>query len=167
VLAGVKAEPDRDKRAEMLFALGHVRDPARLQTALALALDPAFDLRESIGLLLTWSTQTTRATIDAFYREHEAELTKRMPTDEVQSGVGRLASIFTGACDGSRRDDIARDVTTRLDPLPGGSRIAHQVLEELDRCIASRTVLEPAIRSWLGGLKVYKPDAKHVKRANK
>jgi alanyl aminopeptidase len=157
VLAAVKTEPDRSKRDEMVFALGHVRDPARVQQALALALDRTFDIRESIALFTAWSSEPTRAVVEAFYREHEAELSARMPKDEVRAGAGALASVLAGACDQRRRDDVVRDVMSALAGRPGGDRLAHQAIETLDRCIASRAALEPAVRSWLGGVRPPRP----------
>jgi alanyl aminopeptidase len=167
VLANVKTEPDRSKRDNMLVALGHVRDVERQRQALALLLDHAIDIRETATLLTAWSNESARAEVEAFYREHRAELETRMPKDEVTSGFGAIADAFVAACDAHRRDDIAHDLAALYAGRPGGERDEHLAIEWLDRCIASRTVLGPAVRSWLGGVKQRKPDAKPAKPGQK
>jgi hypothetical protein len=37
------------------------------------------------------------------------------------------------------------------DDAPGGARTVKQAIEEMDPCIARRTLVEPEICSWLGG----------------
>ena len=156
VLASVKTEPDRSKRDHMLVALGRVRDVERQRQALALLLDPSFDIREATTLLTSWSTEAARAEVEAFYRAHRAELEQRMPKDEVATGFGGVVDALISACDAHRRDDLARDLTALYAGRPGGPRDTQIAIERLDRCIASKAVLGPAVRSWLGGVKAKK-----------
>jgi alanyl aminopeptidase len=153
-------EPDRGKRSEMISALANVRDPKRYQAALALMLDPKLDFRETMWMLYGGDTDATRAVAQAFYRAHEAELLRRMPKDETAGEVAGVAEIFTATCDPARRDDIADYVTHHFGSLPGGERIVKQAIEGMDQCIASRKLVEPAVRGWLGGYKIPKPKLK-------
>ena len=159
ILTDVKTEPDRTRRDEMLSALGGVRDPKRLETALALTLDPAIDSRESLAMLFDTASEATRRTAETFFRTHMVELVKRMPQDEVAGGFTSVTWLFAAACDGARRDELADYLTKTFSAQPGGVRIVKQAIESLDQCIASRTLLEPAIRGWLGGVKIPKPTA--------
>jgi hypothetical protein len=156
----VKAEPDRFARGNMLGALASTRDPARLAGALPLVLDPKLDVNDATELLDHPSTQATRALIEKFFRDHADELLARIPKDEVTSGAASYAYVITRACDGARRDEIADYVTHRFGSLPGGDRTVKQAIESMDRCIATRAILEPEIRAWLGGFKIPRPEVK-------
>ena len=77
--------------------------------------------------------------------------------------VALSAEIFTATCDPARRDDIAEFVTRHFGSMPGGERIVKQAIEGMDQCIASRKLVEPAVRGWLGGYKIPKPKADKLK----
>jgi alanyl aminopeptidase len=153
----VKREPDRRKRTEMFEALAIVRDPKRYEAALALLLDKSVDFRETMWMLFGTSTEATRVVAQNFFRTHEAELVARMPHDEVAGTAAEIAYVFTGSCDPARRTEIVDYVTQHFAKLPGGERAVKQALEGMDQCIASRKLLEPEIRAWLGGFKPPKP----------
>jgi alanyl aminopeptidase len=153
----VAQEKDRRKRQEMIGALSAIRDPKRYEAALALMLDPKVDFRETMWMLYGGQTEATRAVAQAFYRAHEAEIIKRMPKDETAGEVAGMAWIFTATCDAARRDDIAEYVTKHFAGMPGGERTVKQAIEGMDQCIASRKLVEPAVRGWLGGYKIPKP----------
>jgi hypothetical protein len=80
-----------------------------------------------------------------------------MPQDEVDGGVASVVYLFTRGCDASRRDQIVDYVTKSFATIPGGAHLVQQAIETLDQCIASRAVLDPEIRAWLGGVKIPKP----------
>jgi alanyl aminopeptidase len=159
ILKSVKSEPDRARRGEMIGALGAVRDPKRLAAALALMLDPAIDFRETMSLLYGASNEQMRTVIETFFRAHVDEVRKRMPQDEVAGGLAGVTWLFTGACDAARHDEIVDYVTKTFATLPGGERMVKQAVESMDQCIASRKVLDPELRGWLGGVKIPKPVA--------
>ncbi|MBV8761083.1 MAG: ERAP1-like C-terminal domain-containing protein, partial [Deltaproteobacteria bacterium] len=161
-LAEVKKETDQRKRDEMIGALGAVRDPKRYEQALGLLLDKDIDFRATMWMLFGGSIDATRNTAQAFYRAHEKELLARMPQDETTSGVAELSYVFTSSCDPARRDDIADFVKAHFGSMPGGERTVKQAIEGMDQCIASRRLLEPEIRAWLGGYKP--PKAKDSKK---
>jgi alanyl aminopeptidase len=160
LLHDVRSEADRARRDDIWHALSTVRAPERLDKALPLLLDPAVDAREAIALLTAASTEATRALVERFAREHLDALLARLPRDEVTGGAAELASAFTSACDGKRRDELADYVTKHFAPYPGGDRVVKQAIERMDHCIASRAVVDPELRAWLGGFRLPRPDAK-------
>ena len=159
VQSEVKAEKDRRKRDEMIGALSSVRDPKRYEAALALMLDPGIDFRETMWMLFGAQNDATRAVAQAFYKAHEAKILERMPQDETAGPVAGMAWVFAASCDAARRDEIADFVTKHFASMPGGEREVKQAIEGMDQCIASRKLLEPEVRGWLGGYKIPKPKA--------
>jgi alanyl aminopeptidase len=144
------SEPNRDHRVLMIRALAQVRDPHRYAAALATALDPALDLRETQAIVFGPATEATRALAEAYYRTHKAEFDQRLPTADVTgAGPGAVAKLFAQSCDRERRDTIADFLTRNVATRPGGARLVEEHIERLDQCIASREVLEPEIRAWL------------------
>jgi alanyl aminopeptidase len=157
VMKEIKTEPDRARREEMYEALGSVRDPHLVTTALALTLDPAIDFRDSMWLLFGGSNEKTLLAIQTFFREHKDALLKRMPQDDVTGAAVRIVYLFTRSCDAAKRDEVASYVTQTFGAMPGGTRAIQQAVEGMDQCIATRKLLEPQLRGWLGGYKVPKP----------
>jgi hypothetical protein len=155
-LADVRVEPDRVRRRELYAALAAVRDPARQRRVLALVLDPALDVRETVHILFGASTAATVTGAQAFFRAHQAELIDRLPKDATRAGVGALSALFTRTCRADKRDDVAAYVTRELAHYPGARRLVDQSIEAMDQCIAKRARLEPALRAWLSGIKLPK-----------
>jgi hypothetical protein len=108
-------------------------------------------------MLFGATTDATRMAAQSFYRAHETELVARMPKDEVAGTAAELTYIFTSICDPGRRADIVDYVTKHFATMPGGARTVKQAIEGMDQCIASKQLLEPEIRAWLGGFKPPKP----------
>lgn len=164
VRRGLTSEPHRDYRALMIHALAGVRDPAKYQAALASALDPAVDFRETQAIVFGPAIDATRSLAERFYRDHKAECDRRSPADEVTGAqVSAVARLFTQACDPALRDAIVDYLTENVVPKPGGARVVAQQVERLDQCIASREVLEPEIRAWLAGVMPREPSPKPSK----
>jgi hypothetical protein len=154
VLRDVKKETDRRRRSEMIMALAAMRDPKNYEAALALVLDPALDMRETMAMLVQTSTEATRAIAERFLRDHEATLLARMPRDSVTGLSGWFASVLTASCDRSKRDEANRYALDHYASLPGGQAMIVQQFEEMDQCIARRELLAPQIRGWLSGIKI-------------
>jgi hypothetical protein len=167
VLRETKTEPDRSRRDDMVRALATVRDPKRAEAALQLLLDPALDIRDTMWMLYATTTPATRQVAEAFYRAHEAELLQRLPQDEVSGGLGQTTELFTSACDPRRRDEVREFATKHFGSAPGGARVVDQALETMEQCLASRTMLEPQVRAWLGGYRLPRPDPKKTKPGTK
>ncbi len=151
-LREVVTEEDRVRRRELLDALATTRDPAPLRTALALLLDPRLDIRDTQLMFEPPMLEPSRLAAQQFFRDHQAELLKRVPLDSPTGGAASIASLFTDSCSAARRDELAGYVTATFSKLPGGSRMVTQAIETMDQCIARRAAVEPAIRAWLAGL---------------
>lgn len=146
----LSSEPNRDHRALMIHALSQVRDPARFARALATSLAPDLDFRETQAIVFGSSTETTRALAERFYRDHTADIDRRLQIDEGIAMPSAVAELFTDACDAKRRDEIVGYLEQKFAGRPGGEFFVKQQAERLDQCIASRELLEPEIRAWLG-----------------
>jgi hypothetical protein len=147
----VYTEDDRDRRGEILHALATTRDPAQQRTALALVLDPKLDIRDTQEVMTAARFEANRVVAQRFFQDHKDAILARVPSDGTTSGQAWLAAVFTSTCSAERRDEIAAYVTATFARLQGGARVVDQSIEAMDQCIARRGLLEPAIRSWLGG----------------
>ncbi|HSD90878.1 MAG TPA: M1 family aminopeptidase [Kofleriaceae bacterium] len=157
LLHDVKAESDRQRRAEMFGALGSVRDTKRFEAALELSLDQALDFREADRVLLEGSNDALRAVAESFARVHKDALVARLPKESVTGAGGLFIWLFTGSCDATKRDEIATYLKTNFEAMPGGKRQIEQALEGMDLCIERRKELGPEVRAWLSGVKLPKP----------
>ncbi|HEX5063870.1 MAG TPA: M1 family aminopeptidase [Kofleriaceae bacterium] len=157
ILRDVKTEQEHLRRDEMYAALAGVRDPKRVEAALELLLDPKVDIRESQWMLLGASTEATRKVMERFVRVNKDKLLARLPNDSVTGMIGFVATLFSGSCDETVRDETKRYVLANFGKLPGGERVVNQSFEAMDQCIASRKVLEPELRAFLSGVKIPKP----------
>jgi hypothetical protein len=156
-LEEVNQETDRARRNEIYQALGSVRDPARQERALALLLDPKHDLREAIRMISAGTTDAARATAQRFFKQHHAALLGRLPREETANPLANMSKLFTVSCSATERDAIASYVTTTFGPLPGGTRVVKQNIEEMDQCIARAKILAPEVRGWLSGVRLPRP----------
>ena len=150
-------ETDRERRDEVLGALGSARDTKRYGQALDLIADPKLDIRETLWILFRASTPAQRALAQVFYLAHEADLLKRLPADDTSGPMAYLSFVFTSTCLADKRDEMAALATEHFAKLPGGERVVKQNIEEMDQCIARRKLLEPEVRGWLTGVKIPRP----------
>jgi cytosol alanyl aminopeptidase len=157
MMRDVKSEQDRARRQEMLAALASQRDMKRYDAALELVFDPALDIRETMAIVWSTSTEATRATAERFVRLNEAKILAKFPSDAVLGLSGGFASLFAGSCDPAKRDEAKAYATAHYAKLPGGQIVIDQVFEEMDKCIANRELALPQVRAWLGGLRIPKP----------
>jgi hypothetical protein len=119
-------------------------------------LDPAIDFRQSMWMLRNVDA-TTIAVRQAFFKAHQAELFKRLPAiDDTGTTVFAFAEPFARDCDAARRDELAAYMKQTFSAIPGAPRRIVQLTEGLDRCIATRKLLDPEVRGWLGGVKIVK-----------
>ncbi|MEP6863321.1 MAG: M1 family metallopeptidase [Deltaproteobacteria bacterium] len=152
--ADLDKEVDPVVRGVILGALGNLGEPERYRTMLAsIATDPALTTEEYVAIWYTFADQDLRAVLEAYEREHLAEIEKRIPVSDTAIfpfGIAPAISI-TGACDPTRRDEIATYVTSHFASLPAAARPIKQFIEMMDDCIARKKLLEPALRTWLTG----------------
>jgi len=93
----------------------------------------------------------------SFFKAHQADLFKRLPAiDDTGTSVYAFAIPFASSCDPAKRDEYAAYMKQTFSSIPGAPRILTQLTEELDRCIATRKLLDPEVRGWLGGVKIVK-----------
>jgi hypothetical protein len=151
LLGEVYREDDRDRRNEILAALATTRDVAQQRAALALVLDPKLDIRDTQGILISANREANRVVAQQFVQDHKDAILARVPSDGTTTGQAWLAGVFTSSCSAERRGEIAAYVNATFAKLQGGARVVEQALEAMDQCIARRALVEPAIRSWLGG----------------
>ncbi len=153
ILADARAEQDRDTREDLYSALSSTRDPARVTQTLHLLLDDRVDVREVMYLPYGFWRAPERELAERFVRDHLDTLLARFPKDATTGGGAVFASLFTGACEPARRDELAAFVTTRFASLPGGARIVAQAIESMDQCIAWKAQVGPQVERWLATLR--------------
>ncbi|HEY5922042.1 MAG TPA: M1 family aminopeptidase [Kofleriaceae bacterium] len=157
LLRDIKTEPDRNRRDEMYTAIVGTRDAKRVELALELLLDPKVDIRESSSMLLQTTSEPMRKVAERFVRVHKDKLLERLPKDAVTGMVGFVSMLFAGSCDPALRDETRTYVLANFAKLVGGERVINQSFEAMDQCIASRKLLEPELRAFLGSVKARKP----------
>jgi hypothetical protein len=148
LLAAAPVETDPDLRGDLLRAVSRVSNETRLRGALALALDPRIEARELFPLVFAGRDRPQVRVVDAFFREHIAELLARYPTTG-ELGRFTLANTFLRRCDAAQRDDAAAFVREHFGKLVGAERAIARGLEGLDQCIAAQGLLGPRLTAWL------------------
>jgi alanyl aminopeptidase len=152
LLAAAPVETDPELRGDLLRAVSRVSNEARLRAALALALDPRIETRELFPLVFAGRDRPQVRVVDAFLRDHIAELLARYPTSGEQFGAVALSNAFLRRCDPAQRDDAAAFVREHFGKLVGAERAIARGLEGLDQCIAAQGLLGPRLTGWLAKL---------------
>jgi cytosol alanyl aminopeptidase len=148
LLAAAPVETDPELRADLLRAVARVTSEARLRAALALALDARIEVREVFPLVFAGRDKAQVRIVDAYFRDHVAELLARFPTTGEGGAVG-LSNAFLRRCDPVQRDDAAAFVRDHFGKLVGAERVLARGLEGLDQCIAAQSLLGPRLAGWL------------------
>jgi alanyl aminopeptidase len=151
LLQDVVNETDRARRGSILNALAGVRDAQRQTTALGLMLDPRLDIRDTQFMLFGAGDDASWTVSGQYFKDHQAEILRRIPSDGTTSGQAWLSQVFAATCSAERRGEIVDYVTRVFAGMPGGTRTVQQAIEGMDQCIARRKLIEPEIRGWLGG----------------
>lgn len=147
MLAAAKAPRDRHEQQRLLAAFSGFTDPKLAQRALELTLSPAFDLRDSLGIVMGALYQyETRDAAFAFLQAHLDEMLAHMRSDDA---AGMLAGIAESACTPERRKAAADLVTPRAAKFDGAQNAVAQALEQADRCIAEMARMKPALERLL------------------
>ena len=148
LLAAAPVEQDPELRADLLRAVTQVTDEARLRAALALTFDKRLEPRDARGLVFAGRGVAQFRVVDAYFREHLAELLVRFP-DNGTGGASGLATTFLRGCDASVRDGAVAFVREHFATLTGSERVIAQGLERFDQCVAARALLGPKLSAWL------------------
>ncbi len=151
LLAAAPVETDPELRGDLLRAVSRVSNEARLRAALALALDPRIEVRELFPLVFAGRDRAQVRIVDAYFRDHVAELLARYPTTG-EFGAVVLLNTFLRRCDPAQRDDAAAFVRDHFGKLVGAERVIARGLESLDQCIAAQSLLGPRLAAWLAKL---------------
>jgi hypothetical protein len=146
MVAEAGKETDRERREQLLTALGAFRDPALNTAALELALSGTFDVRETFGLLTVMlSARQTREGTWAYLRDHIDQVADIVPA----IARGYLPYMASGFCDEAHRTEAETFFRPRVKAWVGGSRVLDQVLEGIALCAASTERQQPSIREIL------------------
>jgi hypothetical protein len=145
------AEPDLVLHQRLLATIAGLDDPKRHRAMIEqLVADPKLTAEDLMTVFLSGDVEAERDSED-YVRAHWDELIKRFPVAENEDFplVLRLEDLFTATCDASRRDDTVKFLQTHFASIASGDRPTKQAVEQLDRCIARKKLVEPAMRVWL------------------
>ncbi len=144
--ADFRAETSRALRADLAAGLAAVRDPERLQRALALVLDPAIDVRDSLPILQAAAGRPeTRATAEAFAVANLDALIARLEGET----AGALIGVVIGGCDVAAAERHRALVEATLGKLRGARRRIDQAHERVASCAARRAAVAPSLTRYL------------------
>lgn len=149
-LNAIRKTEDRRQRAWLFRGLGSFRQPELVQRALHIPLDPAFDLRESFGLLFAGDRPPTQHAAFDFVRENYDALLKRMPTS-IAGGSFAANLPYTGQrfCSAAGRAQVKEFFESRIEKETGGPRTLAQVLESISQCAALKARQDSNLHQFL------------------
>ncbi|WP_239576873.1 M1 family metallopeptidase [Archangium primigenium] len=146
LMTALRAEKERGRRQQLIWALGFFRDPNLVKKNLALLLEPDVDPRELTILLMMSGNQSRHPEVaEAFTQAHYDALAARLPEED----EARLARVASSHCDAAHRQGTAAFFTERMARAQGGARMLAQVLESIDLCIAFKAAQGASIESFL------------------
>lgn len=144
--ADFRAETSRALRGDLADGIASVREPERLQRALALALDPAIDVRDALDVLFTAAyTEETREVAVAFTLANLDALIARLEGET----AGSLIGVLIGGCDVAAVEGRRALVEEKLGKILGARRRIDQAFERVATCAARRAAVAPALTRWL------------------
>jgi alanyl aminopeptidase len=141
---------DANERDDVLNALGAFRDPALLERALSLALDPRLGPRDSTEPLqqALRDPATSPAALAWFARNIDA-MSARLPR-EFQ---GYWPALASAACTDAERAQFVAMFESRARDLDAGPRTYRNALEKIDACIAVARVQQAPLNAFLAAMK--------------
>jgi alanyl aminopeptidase len=143
--AEVARSTDRQRRAFLFEALGNFVEPALLDRALGLLLDPSIDAREAVKIpFASADVPAAGSRAYTFTRQHHEALVARLPAD-----VGAALPLVGKLCDDAQKADLLAAFKPSATKLPGGPHLLDQAVEAIDLCIAERKVVRPSVETFL------------------
>jgi aminopeptidase N len=134
ILDKAKVEPDHVTKGRLLVALGGFTSPELARRAEAVVVDPAFDIRESIGILgAQLETRATRAMAWEFLKASFDAMTPRMRSDDAAFFVSGLASAF---CDETHGAEVKAFFEPRAAKIDGMAYVVATTVESIHQCAA-------------------------------
>jgi cytosol alanyl aminopeptidase len=141
---------DGNERDDVLTALGSFRDPALLERALALALDPRLGPRDSARpLQQALSVPASSQAALAWFARNIGAMSARFPKDY----QGYWPAWADAACTDAERTQFVAVFESRAKGLEAGPLTYRNTLERIDACIASTRVQRASLNAFLADLK--------------
>lgn len=141
LLARLPTLAEGQLRMRTLSALMWTKDPARVQKALGLSLDPALRANERIMPLFVGITRPeTREATWQFIQDHFDELAPKLPGPMAEM-TPRFVTAF---CDEAHAEQGKAFFTSKLAQHPGAKRTLAQSLEQVHICIAEKKAQGPS-----------------------
>ncbi|HRI64204.1 MAG TPA: M1 family metallopeptidase [Polyangium sp.] len=145
-LSEAKKATERIDRTRLLQAIGAFRNPAIVEKAFGLPLDPAFNAREAMPALWTATGYPeTREQAYVFLKKNYEALAERLPRDY----PAEFSWFGAALCDESRRTEVEAYFKERSPKYPGGPRVLAQSLEAMRVCATARRTQLPKIDAFL------------------
>jgi alanyl aminopeptidase len=131
------AEPDAQRRRDLLRALGSARAPERAARARTLALDPMVRPGE-VGALLGphFEEEENRPAGRVWFLAHAEPLFAKLP---VLHAAAAPALFAAGACSEAEAAQVEEHFAARVAALEGGPRALAELVERIRLCAALRT----------------------------
>lgn len=145
-LAGRLSSIDDERvRAQILHALGAVRDPALAARARALSLDPRVRLNEMMTPIQAQLDQIeTREAAWEWFKGHVDAVLDRLPS----TSSGYLPLVAMPFCDKRRAAEVESLFSSRIQRLDGGPRNLASTMEVIKLCTAQRDAQLPSLRAF-------------------
>jgi aminopeptidase N len=132
ILEKAKVEPDHVKKGRLLVALGGFTSAALARRAEAIVTDPAFDIRESIGIVQAQlEARPTRAIAWDFVKANFDVVAARMRSDEATFFVSGLATDF---CDHAHGAEVKAFFEPRAAKIEGLAYVVATTVESIGQC---------------------------------
>lgn len=145
-----KTTTERVDRNRLLRAIGAFRNPAIVDKAFLLPLDPTFDAREAMPAL--WGATgypELREQAYVFLKKNFEVLAERLPREY----PGEFAWFGASLCDDSRREEVQAFFKDRSPKYVSGARTLTQALEALRMCSTRRKAQSPHVEAFLNARK--------------
>ena len=148
-LSALGRSEDAAARSRFLRSLGDVRDPALVQRALDLALDPKLRQNERLSVLGgLLRARETRDVAWTWLKAHFDTLAPMLP-DRYAGYVPGIPAF----CDKEHGDDLRAFFTPRVPTITGGPRNLAQALDRIEQCVARRDAQRESATQYVRSLK--------------
>jgi cytosol alanyl aminopeptidase len=149
----LKKTTDRQIRMSIVEALGSFRNPALVQAALQLLLQPDVDPRETFNplLMIPLSYPETEKLPLEFIRTNYDRLVARLPSGGGFEAGASLPAVGQTFCDEPSRQEFVGFFQDRSRQFTGEPRAYAQTLENIRLCEARKTAEGPGVAAFLSG----------------
>jgi hypothetical protein len=146
LLAEARSTPDRLDRRNLMVALMSFGDAALANRGVALLLDPAFDIRESMNALrISREVTPPSRVVHEFAKANFDAFRARVQRD----APGEWPSFADRLCSDADRSDVDAFWRDRIADYAGGARTLSQALESIELCTNLRTAQGASVARYL------------------